>query len=62
MSRSLLTRTIFIAGVAILSIYAVIGVPKSTRQQLSANWHRNIPSGDRSAWRNATRSASRLAR
>jgi preprotein translocase subunit SecD len=44
MRRSLLTRTIFVAGVAILSIYAVIGMPRSA-QELSANWQRNIRLG-----------------
>ncbi len=44
MNRSLHTRTLFVAVVAILSIYAVIGFPLS-RQQLSANWQKNIRLG-----------------
>ncbi len=44
MKRSLLTRTLFVAGVAILSIYAVVGFPRSGKEAI-ANWQRNIRLG-----------------
>jgi preprotein translocase subunit SecD len=44
MNRSLLTRSLFVAGVAILSIYAVIGIPQS-REELISNWQHNIRLG-----------------
>jgi preprotein translocase subunit SecD len=44
MKRSLLARTVFVVGVALISIYAVIGLPRS-RAELIANWERNIKLG-----------------
>jgi preprotein translocase subunit SecD len=44
MKRNLLTRTVFVAVVAILGVYAVIGVPRS-REEVIANWQRNIRLG-----------------
>jgi preprotein translocase subunit SecD len=44
MKRGLLTRTLFVAGVAIVSIVAVIGLPRSS-EELIATWQRNIRLG-----------------
>jgi len=44
MKRSLLTRTVLVAVAAIISIYAVIGLPQS-REELIANWRHNIRLG-----------------
>jgi preprotein translocase subunit SecD len=44
MKRSLLTRTLFVAGVAVMSIYALVGLPRSGKEAI-ANWQRNIRLG-----------------
>jgi preprotein translocase subunit SecD len=44
MKRSLLTRTVLVAVVAILCVYAVIGVPRSG-EDVIVNWQRNIRLG-----------------
>ena len=44
MKRSLRTRTLFVAGVAALSIYALVGLPRSGKEAI-ANWQRNIRLG-----------------
>ncbi len=44
MKRSLLTRTLVVAGVTLISIYALIGLPFS-KQEAVANWHRSIRLG-----------------
>src|ERR1700734_2844810 len=44
MKHNLLTRTVFVAAVAIACIYGVIGVPRSV-EEVMANWQRNIRLG-----------------
>lgn len=44
MRRSLLSRTMFVGVVILISTYALIGVPRS-REDLAANWRRNIRLG-----------------
>ena len=44
MKRSLLTRTLVVAGVTLISIYALIGLPFS-KQEAVANWRLNIRLG-----------------
>lgn len=44
MKPNLLTRTVLVAVVAILCVYAVIGVPRSGEEAI-ANWQRNIRLG-----------------
>jgi preprotein translocase subunit SecD len=44
MKRSLLTRTLAVAGVTLISIHALIGLPFSKQEALDA-WHRNIRLG-----------------
>ena len=44
MKNSLLTRTLFVAGVTAISIYALIGLPRSGKEAI-ANWQHNIRLG-----------------
>ena len=41
MQRNLKFKAVFIAAVILICIYGIIGLPKS-KDELIANWHKNI--------------------